>query len=623
MADVDRKMLNKLRRNASINGSSPSSINRNNIQLLDQFTSESLTSEDAPSANRVRLERSASQLSRSIAYAKLTGSPPPLAPPSYYTSPASINARQPMAPLPTLEELRERAAKRLMAATSSDSSSNFGGDNIESRPAGIKRSNTVTGSERSYTERGYGQVMRAGQAGEDSSATQNSSMEVLMDKPVLDRAEARVNLMRKLSLRRTPDTTSSTPTTPSIETLPPIIPRLASLAVGGREGMMRPRSGSLGNEKMYGREDTPRRRPGFEGSYHRVPIIDRAPLSTPPPPHQTSLAPALSLVRNSSPIRAWNPDDEEIERSENTGDEDGKSYAGSMSTTKLDDDDDDDETTFAYTPQALNSENTPRFFNDFEWTKPASPLNQLSPSVNLTVPSPQRSRSHEVEISPPGSPVESNSSLNTSSSDVPLILRRGSIPQHVLAGASRFPSSMSTMSSLAGLDSQQSRAQKTGSFGNAVVEEDVSSNSILRRGPSTSSSFTGVSNVRRRGSEMIDLNASTSSLGLRDSDADEGVRMRSDSIDTVESFMNRPMSMLGSSLAVGGEESRRGSIVSGSGSGSGESYPGESILAAKVEMNRVAGAARSRDGAFPPPEADYQFPSPVVVVSSPICSTFT
>lgn len=160
----------------------------------------------------------------------------------------------------------------------------------------------------------------------------------------------------------------------------------------------------------------------------------------------------------------------------------------------------------------------------------------------------QSSPAAEMLESPPVSPLAPNSP------ERPLLpLRHGSIPTHL------FPSSR-----LASLSSNEYRRPPSASFGIAAVEE---------------------TDVRRRGSS-----------------ASSGILVgRTDSVATIA------LGRSGSLSLVMGE----GSVGAGS-SGSGEEDGEAQRLSEKVERKVAAGIARSGEGAFPPPEVGYTFPSPTV-----------
>lgn len=243
---------------------------------------------------------------------------------------------------------------------------------------GLRRSNTVTG------------------VGESWGAAANAQEEVLQSptlEPGEERAAARVNLMRKLSSRRLESPAPSD-----------------ALAVGGRIGRARPRSGSLGAIPIDWRR-------GID-----VPVLPnmvgeeegRAPLS----PNDRSETPFSTASTRSS--GAW-------ERERNRA----SSRARRVGETAWEFED----------RMGRDEEEVLSAAADDSWSEPSF-SQQTSPAA-------------EMLESPPASP------LYPTSPERPLLpLRRGSIPTHL------YPSSR-----LASLSSPEPRRPPSASFGIGAVEE--------------------------------------------------------------------------------------------------------------------------------------------------------
>lgn len=209
---------------------------------------------------------------------------------------------------------------------------------------------------------------------------------------------------------------------------------------------------------------------------------------------------------------------------------------------------------------------------------------------------------------------------------VPIILRRGSIPEHVRpSGRSTNPaiiagpggSAIATTS--LGLPAPSAHRQPPPpSFGIRAVEEH-SDDDIRRRGSSASSSVAFLDGRRTRGSgSVVGRNDSVGSemmLGL-------GVGLRSDygSVSapaTPASERENPMASARAGMQMSKDDDLE--TVAGEDNASWSTRMREQRLSAKVEKKREAGLARSKEGAFPPPEEGYQFPSPTIGVSLYLC----
>ena len=505
--------------------------------------------EDSPLYATAFLDRTVSLLARSMAMAKLTGTAQPVAPASYYIKPDNESQTGfSRAPLPTLDALRERAEAKVK---------NAGG-----RPTGLRRNNTVTG----VGVREFGTDLSS-PATEKQSGVSDAAVMVQEEAVVpLDRAEARTNLMRKLSARRLAPKGSS-----------PLV-----LAVVGKQGQSRPRSGSLGDT----RKDWTTGAPPVPQMPHSplVPILDPAPVQ-PPLSRQTSGAterqrsppPPLVLSPQSRFANPASPDW--------SGDRDMRARLQAQELADASGDEGYDSTIgYADTP---NANATPKMFSEFEWT-PSRPATGEQPRYDSDPPSPSSASVRQPSVGP------RISDTTTSSDSVPLVLRRGSIPQHLFSG--RFPSSMSTLSSI---EAGDSRAHKTASFGIGAVEDT----DIRRRGSSASSILAFAGPMHRSSEAGFAFNESR--LGAQRSfdtvSSSSSVRMPS-SIDTRRSDASEQIEYVERRTP----DSQQEEIVRKS---------KEVELAAKVEQKRESGLMRSREGAFPPPEAGYQFPSPPATVS--------
>ena len=515
-------------------------------------------SEDSPLYATAFLDRTVSLLARSMALSKLTGAASPVAPSSYYINNNPIDSDSQTgfsrAPLPTLDALRERAEAKIK---------NAGG-----RPTtGLRRNNTVTGV--GAREFGTDISSPSSPATENQPETSAAIVEVVDDVPVvqLDRAEARTNLMRKLSARRLAPK-ASTPTV---------------LAVVGRQGQSRPRSGSLGE---ISRDWTTGAPPVPQIPHSPFPVLstasDRPSLSrststaterqrSPPPP--LVLSPKSRFVNPTSP--SW------------SGGRDMRGRLQAQEFAEASEDDVDDTTSgYAETP---NANATPRMFSEFEWKPSSRPATGEQPRYDSDPPSPSSSSVRRPSVGP----RKSETSPQSSSDSVPLVLRRGSIPQHLFSG--RFPSSMSTLSSI---EAGDSRAHKTASFGIGAVEDTE----FRRRGSSASSILAFAGPMHRPSEAGFAFNESRLSAQRSFDTSSSSSSVRMPSIDTRRSDSSEQLEYVHRSSPLSDEEEIARKLK-------------EVELAAKVEQKRESGLMRSREGAFPPPEAGYQFPSPPATVS--------
>ncbi|GAA5972645.1 hypothetical protein JCM21900_002368 [Sporobolomyces salmonicolor] len=208
------------------------------------------------------LERTASLLARQLAMAKLTGSAPPTPPSSFFT---------PDEPLPTLEELQHRARAKIAAGAALRRNNTVASGMLAGGPAlaALRRNNTVTGA----GVGGMAELAQGATAGQEEPPAVSEG-----DDQPLARAEARVNLMRKLSARR-------------LEKPAPAAAGSDRLGVVGRIGRARPRSGSVGALDWRWGSSTPPPPPPPPPPAESLPL----PGNAPPTALSTQLGAPLSL----------------------------------------------------------------------------------------------------------------------------------------------------------------------------------------------------------------------------------------------------------------------------------------------------------------------------------------
>lgn len=487
-----------------------------------------ISSDDRPlnsNQAKVSLERTASLLARSMAMAKLTGEAPPAPPANFYSATPLFAGSG--APLPTLEALRERAALRKA---------------LGEGPGALRRNNTVTG------------------VGSNGTGNDLMGRKVSVKSIGDERAEARVNLMRKLSSRRLESPA------PSNSMRPEDMPK--ALEVVGRRGRARPRSSSLpldwiragSDPEGSPLNDTSSRFEGKRSSKSITPTTTTTTeptfITTSPTPQANSFHPQFNSSESSIPI-------------------------------------------------------TERNLSNWEHYRPSSANSDLRP--------PMAFGPRNLSISSRTSEFSSVNSQSSSIDQIPVVLRRGSLlnrgySDSLFSNGLTFPTSISSFSSLDPTHIQNlsfipvptkglniTRRPSMATFGIAAVEEALSEQ---RRGSSASSSLTSqsdivgyhralASGIRVGGSGLqtstlglhTGLGGSTLSLGLpspslASASATES-QMFSFSPTTVESPVIPPAAKL-----------------------------------ERIERKRESGLTRSRDGAFPPPEEGYQFPGPQKDVSS-------
>lgn len=573
--------LTKLRRGASVR-EAPRQIQSPLVELASSPPhiashrySTGPTEERTQSSQLERqLERTTSILARRMAMAKLTGAAPPTAPSSYYIAPGDNFSR---APLPSLGALRERAELRIK--------------NQGVRPVGLRRNNTVTG----VGIRGFDTIEVEQERDYEPVVPQ---MEIEPPPIQLDRAEARSNLMRKLSARRPAANT----TTVAAGTTP--------LAVVGRKGKARPRSNSLGELS-------------HDWLSNRVPPIPSATTFEPihnPPMRKSSLSRSHSpatpelftpsflptrLARNASlsanttarhipaplvfsqPVIAA-PLSVGAFGETNFVERDMRARLQAEELAESDSGTDggyDTSVAGTYNPKDA-TDGTPKLFGEFEWTPSRSTAADVQYDSEPPSPSTRTSRASSVglRISDTGS---------SENIQVPFVLRRGSLPQHLLSG--RFPSSMSTLSSI---EAGDSRAHKTASFGIGAVEDTE----IRRRGSSASSILAFAGGLHRGSEAGFAFNESrlASSLSF-DSNSSGAGPSRMSFLNSIDDQSRSDSLELAEEIDVRDQSSQRGQE---------QERKRQSDLVAKVEKKRESGLSRWQGGAFPPPEIGYQFPSP-------------
>lgn len=484
------------------------------------------------------------------------------------------------------------------------------------------------------------------------------------DKPLLDRAEARVNLMRKLSARRLESPAASDGSSPSRSR------DRDEAGVVGRRGKARPRSGSMGAlDWRLGANEGERRQEvpevpqlPFTAVASALPPLDTSSFAVGAGP--SSAAPLDSArsgtsmsVRSSGVWRA------ERDRESWAAREKGGDRAWEFEDSPAEEGDEEEviRTSQAGVPvvlgatlgggsawQAKEADDEAEAEDDgWEMITPRPTQDVASSAGRFDTPkeSPRQldGQGGDAEESPftfdpraaaaraaaAAKAANSHRALNAGNylfanapAPAPIVLRPDSIPEHVrplAAGCSAQPpqplvsgpggSALATTS--LGLTSPSSHRQPPApSFGIRAVEEPDSD--IRRRGSSASSSVAFLDARRGQGSASGVLAGRNGSVGS-ESMLGLGVGLRTESGSGTPSS-ERTEAFEGPSRANSGpiEEEEMETVEVQSGWPSGMR---EQRLAAKVERKREAGLARSKEGAFPPPEENYQFPSPTIGVS--------
>lgn len=533
--------------------------------------------------------------------AKLTGEPPPNLPVNFYPSNPFLGDRD-MGPLPTLDELRARAERRAVAGA--------GGE--------LKRNNTSTGivggRQRSLTvgDRGVqrGSSVRGRMIGEDTSLSTINATPVELDedgRPVQGegRAAARVNLMRKLSSRRL-----ESPAPSELNRSQSASGNRLELLTAGR-GANRPRSGSL---PLLHRSERDRDQSRI---LKRLVIPSPIPLSRDEDRRQQDL---ISQFSPETPAATYpyHQEEHEVELEEEAtprvgGDHrlrDGRKSSGN------------EEARFQFSTSA---------------THPST----FDPSAYDTLPDedafapPPRNFDSSRSIRTSGMSATTSISTSSSANNIPLILHRGStsVPSHLLSTSPSnrsaiFPTSISSLQSLDPVPVSPAREAPArpplSTFGIRAVEESAE-DEIRRRGSSASSSIGGFSLIQGGIGERSHSNAGVGH-GLRGSISRNSISFQAGAKSALG---------LGMDLGYGDSDSSTSLRLNSLSSSSAEEEASKNIaeranreqsarvevervdeierrdLLRKVEKNREMGLARSREGAFPPPEVNYQFPAPV------------
>ncbi|KAK4703661.1 hypothetical protein P7C70_g2555, partial [Phenoliferia sp. Uapishka_3] len=549
----------------------------------------------APASSGANLERTASLLARSIAMAKLTGEALPTPPSGYYPHPSlsrSVGHQQSTnhGTMPTLGDLRERVK--------------------------LKRNNTVTGVGGSHSPPRNGDAHGNGEAGDGST----------------ERTAARVNLMRKLSSRRL----ESPAAKDSLEARDKEREK-ARLDVVGRIGKARPRSGSVGDWRTPPPPDwntggglptmdmgSPLAMNFGQGSLEREHHEEGQDRSTTPFSYRSSGAWTLERDRQSVLARLTGEATWEFEDSRNETLEEEElilpthdhpeeeEVEGEGNENEYDRSDATDATPRPPIDTTWSTDNTPRISAPTINASHPSPHAHFAPSPIEDPSLPplhyfDTHRHSSGSLSPPTSPggisfsasagrressasglgVDFGGSNSSNGGGGGLLvnpLRRGSIPHHLLG------------------DIPVIRRAGPASFGIGAVEET----DVRRRGSSASSSVAMLDAVRtgRRldstsGEFRTELGKPTLGMELN---SDENVLTLAEMAKREEGMMEE----LGDDNEM---------LMSGRKGSEEEWTLTERRLVAKVERKREMGLARSKEGAFPPPDEGYQFPSPTMDVS--------
>ncbi|GAA5909370.1 hypothetical protein JCM5296_007018 [Sporobolomyces johnsonii] len=604
------------------------------------------------------LERTASLLARQLAMAKLTGSAPPTPPPSFFT---------PDEPLPTLEELQHRARAKIAAGAALRRNNTVASGMLAGGPAlaALRRNNTVTGA----GVGGMAELLASAAAGQEEPSPATAAVADEEDQP-LARAEARVNLMRKLSARR-------------LEKPAPVAGGSDRLGVVGRIGRARPRSGSVGalDWRLGGSTPPPPPPPPAEP----LPLPGRAPPTALP----TQLGAPLSLAplqipsstssghigigisfdnahpeqsRSRSPAALTPADRSETPFSQRSSggswdrqseDNNAWEFADALRSNPGDrgEEDRDDVEVIRNsqqqqqqqqqltTPRAqqLDLERTPRGWEDGDGSFPTTTLADR-PLARMVFGVEQQG---DDTISPRTSPTSNQPPADWPSYSSSSRRRRSSVEQQLFpssAAASRRPSSSTSsgnstpppaapnpsvvLSSYTSDREARLRNPLVPSFGIAAVEEyapddDGGPDGLRKRGSSASSSLALLEGRRFRGSDAVLLRegsgasaASASGSEVRWDRMGSGVSSGSDAVEERADEGVGP---------AGRAEDARGRLGEGEGQEREEDLERrERALVDKVEKKREEALARGKEGAgaFPPPAEGYHFP-PSPNASSP------
>ncbi|GAA6044075.1 hypothetical protein JCM8097_005020 [Rhodosporidiobolus ruineniae] len=572
-------------------------ISSANPAHTDEDTSLFLTPAGDSASN---LERTASLLARQLALAKLTGTAPPTPPPTFFT---------PDEPLPTLAELQQRARAKFAREHEQPAPTApplLHRNNTVAAPAGL----AVTAASVLGNLRRTRTVTGVGTTGLDAA-----------EQPPPEREQARVNLMRKLSARRLDPTAAAE--------------QKDRLGVVGRIGRARPRSGSISAldwraggpspddeppvppraAPTAAAPDQPALAPPIASSAHDYLHLGASlePLRIPDLPSSSStFSPSNGIgigIAFASPASAgtdrssggnWAAERDRqsvLARARGEGawefDEVIASRAGGGER---------DETAEVLRDSQLPEDRTPRPSRgpgrqDDDEDRFATPstlhASTLSPHVNL-----------DGDVSPRTSPNPLTSEWQPA---VPALgpprLGAETYRSGAASGSSSSNASTATTPS-PGLhpDPSARRLPFLPTFGIAAVEEPV-----RKRGSSASSSIAGqlLDSRRMRGSDafggfggagpgMLGRNSVVSSTSTSVSEGDEDEQDEVDEDEDEEEELRDDLERAPEERTLGAKEQR---------------------LVDKVEKKREAAQARAKSpeaiqGAFPPPQDDYQFPSP-------------
>ncbi|GAA6022730.1 hypothetical protein JCM10207_008081 [Rhodosporidiobolus poonsookiae] len=561
-------------------------ISSANPAYVDEDTSLFLS----PSADSASpLERQASLLARQLAMAKLTGTAPPTPPPTFFV---------PDQALPTLAELQERARAKLAREGGPGGAALHRNNTVATTAgvaasaaslataAGLKRNRTVTGAESGGPSGGVEEPAHAPPGYDEDQPLQ------------VGRAEARVNLMRKLSVRR-------------FEAPLPSEQR-DRLGVVGRIGKARPRSGSISALDWRTYE------PAGSAAGDAPSSAQPAPSRTLPPPVPQHLGTGVGmgimlphqhqhqhphgngdersetplLMRSSGSWAAERDRQSVLARAQGEGawefDDAARGGEGRYGGEETDGEAEVIRDSQLPPPSSSADEPTPRAHAGEDEDRFRTPQLQWA-STPSTI--------HTSTLSPGDSHNGASGDWHPSAPHLGLVVTAprpsdGSISSSSSASSSPVPSPST-------LHDTPRRAPFLPSFGIAAVEEPV-----RKRGSSASSSIAG---------QLLDMRR------LRGSDAQQG--------GALNSWQRHSIVSSASTTPEEGEEDEDDqaeelrSSVDGHDGRSGDEVerellaPREQRLADKVEKKREAAQARAMSpdadkGAFPPPSQGYQFPSP-------------
>ncbi|KAM0747764.1 hypothetical protein T439DRAFT_81628 [Meredithblackwellia eburnea MCA 4105] len=578
------------------------------------------------------LERTASLLARSIAMAKLTGEAPPTPPKGYFPFPLPRHGSEaglPLNQMPSLGDLRERVKlKRNHTVTG------VGGSGVRvDADAGLRNG---TGN-----ENGNGHAVSGGSGDDDEEGGTK------------ERTQARVNLMRKLSSRRleSPAAKDSLEARDRMRAAARAAavaavsasggagegtafesePVVGRLGVVGGVGRARPRSGSLGDwippkgdwtgsqgrflldpvevgsplalsftaqtnemEYLHQESDGHPVQPQFN---HQSTSDDRSetPFSSRSSGNWTEERDRQSVLARMTGESAWEFDGHDGRSRNGHASEDGRYQeqevirdshqlnGNGYAVGSIDQDVDEGEHDRSVATIKSPVVSPPDEENNISQGEDDDERRESASSDFTSIS--QRHPSSSGSASPPVSP-RGPGGLGVDLGQTPQ-LRRGSIPQHLLGSFSQ----------------ENTNRRQPASFGIGAVEDTE----VRRRGSSASSSIANLLDARG-GRNRLDSTFGEGRMELGKPPmhphlgSDETVLRMTDLTTPVEKPKPRP---LGEKQAV---------VYSNDDE---EWTLKDRRMAAKVERKRESGLARAKDGAFPPPEEGYTFPSPPMASSSP------